>query len=124
MKNRLPQNCDEQKNTARHGHDARYSVSPLRLGFITEYNQGYRSCYREKVVVQQRHCERVYKRAAEANVLFRGRSGPDRLLFALTGKFTFSDDGAAKIPPNYGRDDCREVHRDVVEIVGLEPTTS
>ena len=32
-----------------------------------------------------------------------------------------SDDGAAKIPPKYGRDDCREAHRDVVRSTGLEP---
>ena len=47
------------------------------------------------------------------------KGGSDRRERAFVGKR--SDDGAAKIPPRFGRDDCREVHRDVVTRRGFSP---
>ena len=47
------------------------------------------------------------------------KGGSDRRERAFVGKR--SDDGAAKIPPRFGWDDCREVHRDVARCEGFEP---
>ena len=59
----------------------------------------------------------------DANLAAR-KIGPHKGTFpsvATTFVGKRSDDGAAKIPPKFGRDDCREVHRDVARCEGFEP---
>ena len=90
-------------------------------------------CGDEAILKPAQFSERVADRAVhrdvpnidllDANLAARKigphKGGSDRRERAFVGKR--SDDGAAKIPPRFGRDDCREVHRDVARCEGFEP---